>query len=148
MHHTDSGLPAEPSLHASGFILFRRQEAGWKFLLLRHATRWDLPKGLVESQETDLAAAYRELREETGIEAADVRVVPDFQFTHCYRIVDREGRPARKQLTIFLAVLEAEPAVVLTEHLAYQWFDWCPPHAIEPWNVDQVLAAVQQYGWH
>jgi 8-oxo-dGTP pyrophosphatase MutT (NUDIX family) len=48
--------------------LFRPHEPGWQFLLLRHADRWDLPKGLVEPGETPLAAAHRELWEDTGID--------------------------------------------------------------------------------
>lgn len=42
-------------------------------LLLGHATRsprWDIPKGLAEAGETTLAAALRELEEETGLVAA------------------------------------------------------------------------------
>lgn len=39
-------------------------------LLLGHATRsprWDIPKGMAEAHETHLAAALRELQEETGL---------------------------------------------------------------------------------
>jgi 8-oxo-dGTP pyrophosphatase MutT (NUDIX family) len=147
MNQSPSDPLEQPSLHASGFLVFRRHPTGWKFLLLRHADRWDLPKGLVEPAETPLAAAFRELQEETGIPATAVRVVPDFQFTHRYQIPGPQGQPVVKQLTIFLAVIEAEPTLVLTEHLGFQWFDWAPPQRIEPQNVDQVLAAVQQYGW-
>ncbi len=41
-------------------------------LLLGHATRsprWDIPKGLAEPDETQVEAAARELREETGLQA-------------------------------------------------------------------------------
>lgn len=48
-------------------------------LLIAHATRtprWDIPKGLADPGEAMLAAAVRELREETGLEAAPDALVP------------------------------------------------------------------------
>jgi len=49
-------------------------------ILLGHATRsprWDIPKGLVEPGETHVAAAIRELAEETGlvVGAAELRLM-------------------------------------------------------------------------
>ena len=41
---------------------------GWLFLMLRAYRNWDFPKGLVESGEDPLAAARREVQEETLIE--------------------------------------------------------------------------------
>jgi len=49
-----------------------------KRLLLGHATcspRWDIPKGLAEPGEPHLAAALRELREETGLAASAEELV-------------------------------------------------------------------------
>ncbi len=48
-----------------GIIVFKRDPL--EFLLMRHPTRWDLPKGHVDPGETDLECALRELEEETGI---------------------------------------------------------------------------------
>ena len=48
-------------------------------LLLGHATRtprWDIPKGLANPGESALAAAVRELREETGLAADPSALVP------------------------------------------------------------------------
>lgn len=48
-------------------------------LLIGHATRtprWDIPKGMADPGEAMLAAAVRELREETGLEAAPDALVP------------------------------------------------------------------------
>jgi 8-oxo-dGTP pyrophosphatase MutT (NUDIX family) len=41
---------------------------GWLFLMLRAYRNWDFPKGVVEPGEDPLAAARREVREETLIE--------------------------------------------------------------------------------
>jgi putative (di)nucleoside polyphosphate hydrolase len=46
-------------------------------LLLGHATGrnyWDIPKGLRDNDETSIAAALRELREEAGIELDELRL--------------------------------------------------------------------------
>lgn len=137
---------AVPDQSAGGVILFRPHEQGWQFLLLRHADRWDLPKGLVEPGETPLAAAHRELWEETGIDPATVAWNPHFLFRHRYTFVDRSGRPNRKELTLFLGVLHGNPVIRLTEHLSFQWFPWQPPHQIESKNVDRVLQAVADFG--
>ena len=48
-------------------------------LLLGHATRsprWDIPKGVAEPGESLAAAARRELREETGIDAPEAEMRP------------------------------------------------------------------------
>jgi len=146
-----SARGADPSARgadqsAGGVILFRPHEQGWQFLLLRHADRWDLPKGLVEPGETPLAAAHRELWEETGIDPANVAWNPNFLFIHRYTFVDRSGHPNHKELTLFLGVLHDNPEIRLTEHLSFQWFPWQPPHQIEPKNVDRVLQAVADFG--
>lgn len=45
----------------------RRHAGGWRCLLLRSFRYWDFPKGLVEAGETPLAAAIREVAEETEL---------------------------------------------------------------------------------
>jgi putative (di)nucleoside polyphosphate hydrolase len=48
-------------------------------LLLGHATRsprWDVPKGMAEPGESFIAAARRELQEETGLVAPEEALVP------------------------------------------------------------------------
>src|SRR5581483_5103236 len=50
-----------------------------RVLLLGHATRtprWDLPKGIADPGEEFLAAACRELQEETGLVADPLALVP------------------------------------------------------------------------
>jgi 8-oxo-dGTP pyrophosphatase MutT (NUDIX family) len=49
-------------------VIVRSGPRGWLFLLLRAYRNWDFPKGVVEPGEDPLAAARREVREETLIE--------------------------------------------------------------------------------
>lgn len=53
---------------SAGVVVVRGGPAEWLFLMLRAYRNWDFPKGLVEPGEDPLAAARREVREETLIE--------------------------------------------------------------------------------
>lgn len=131
---------------ACGVLLFRSQPER-SFLLMRHADRWDLPKGHLDSGETELQCALRELAEETGIETFDVKLDPDFRFTLQYQVPAWEagGQFRNKQLVIFLGELLRPVEIQLTEHLGCEWFPWHPPHSIQPQTIDGLLAAVAEH---
>ena len=59
--------PRTPRLSA-GVVVVRHAAEGWRFLLLRAFNHWDFPKGMVEAGEEPLAAAVREVREESLID--------------------------------------------------------------------------------
>ena len=56
-----------------GFLVIRN-DPNPSFLLMRHADRWDLPKGHVDPGESNKECALRELEEETGITVDDIEV--------------------------------------------------------------------------
>ncbi|HUE77300.1 MAG TPA: NUDIX hydrolase [Longimicrobiales bacterium] len=59
---------------SAGGVVYRREEGVPYFLLIRDPyENWGLPKGHVEKGETPGQAALREVREETGIEAVELR---------------------------------------------------------------------------
>jgi bis(5'-nucleosidyl)-tetraphosphatase len=60
-------MRAVQATRSAGAVLLRRVPGGRRYLLLRAYRNWDFPKGLVEPGEDPLAAARREVREETGI---------------------------------------------------------------------------------
>ena len=125
-----------------GIIVFRRNPL--EFLLMRHPTRWDLPKGHVDPGETDLECALRELQEETGISADDIELDETFLFEHHYSVRDRSDpdRISDKTLLIYLGWLTRNVDIVLTEHEGFAWFPWSPPHAIQAQTIDPLLAVV------
>ena len=115
-----------------GFLIVRGRPIE-SFLLMKHPTRWDLPKGHVDEGETELQCALRELVEETGITEQDIEVDPDFRFENRYLVNQKryggEGS-VEKVLHVFLAWLKHPVKIRLTEHHGFRWFPWNPPHAI------------------
>lgn len=55
-----------------GAVIFRKTDGNVQVLLIRHVNggHWSFPKGHVEKDETEEETALREIREETGLEAA------------------------------------------------------------------------------
>ena len=60
-------MPPRPTRLSAGVVVIRETHEGWLYLLLRAYNHWDFPKGMVEAGEEPLAAAIREVREETLI---------------------------------------------------------------------------------
>ncbi len=116
------------------------------FLLMRHSDRWDLPKGHVDSGENDMQCALRELEEETGIREADIEIDEHFRFVTEYPVFKKKKRrTVTKQLVIFLARLTGDVEIIVTEHPGFEWFEWNPPHEIQPNTIDGLLGELEIY---
>ena len=74
----------KPAPRAAGAVVFRRSDRGIRLLLLRAYKNWDFPKGLVEPGENELAAAKREVEEETGLADLDYPFGDEFKETLPY----------------------------------------------------------------
>jgi len=129
-----------------GFLIFRddtdkRGKTKRKFLLMRHANRWDLPKGHIDPGEKKKQCALRELEEETSITSKDIKIDSDFKFKEKYTVSYKLDNRAKKlkTLTIYLAELIKPVDIVLTEHIGYEWISWKPPHKIQENSIDPLL---------
>ena len=98
----------------------RRGPTGWLFLMLRAYRNWDFPKGGVEAGEEPLAAARREVREETLIEDLE------FNWGEVYLETGPYGN--RKIARYYLAVTRTEkialpvsPELGRPEHDEWRW---------------------------
>jgi 8-oxo-dGTP pyrophosphatase MutT (NUDIX family) len=135
-----------PEVFSSGFLIFRKQK-NLQFLLMKHADRWDLPKGHLDAGETKQQAALRELTEETGITATSLWIDPQFVYENRYWVSYKRngGVKQLKELTIYLGFLTSAFEVVVTEHQGYSWFDWSPPHSIQSQTIDPLLVQVDEH---
>ena len=118
----DGGSARKQYRLSAGVVVVRRAAADWRFLLLRAYRNWDFPKGVVEPGEDPLAAARREVREET--------LVTDlvFEWGETYRETAPYG--PRKIARYYLAAthtdnisLPVSPVLGRPEHDEWRWVD-------------------------
>jgi 8-oxo-dGTP pyrophosphatase MutT (NUDIX family) len=108
---------------SAGVVVVRETPDGWRYLLLRAFNHWDFPKGMVEPGEEPLAAAIREVREETLIEDLDFAWGEEYTQTGPYS----RGKIARYYLArtrtsdVTLTVIEE---LGRAEHNEFRWVDY------------------------
>jgi 8-oxo-dGTP pyrophosphatase MutT (NUDIX family) len=112
---------------SAGFLIFHRKGANaspgeLRFLLLNYGRHWDFAKGHVEGDETELEAAVRELREETGIR--DVTAVPGFRQEIVYFFRSARKGLIRKTVTFFLAEVSKADVILSEEHVGYEFLPY------------------------
>lgn len=122
MAYTPAMTSRSPRLSA-GVVVVRRTEEGWRFLLLRAFNHWDFPKGMVEEGEEPLAAAVREVEEES--------LICDLEFTWGESCT-RTGPYSRGKIACYYIASTSTPEVSLPvnpelgrpEHSEYRWVDF------------------------
>jgi 8-oxo-dGTP pyrophosphatase MutT (NUDIX family) len=107
---------------SAGVVVLRRGPIDWRFLLLRAYRNWDFPKGMVQPGEEPLAAARREVREETLIE--------DLQFNWGEVYLETGPYGNRKIARYYVAAtltekitLPVSPELGRPEHDEWRWVD-------------------------
>lgn len=107
---------------SAGVVVVRRGPIDWLFLMLRAYRNWDFPKGMVEPGEEPLAAARREVREETLIEDLEFNWGEVYQETGPYgnRKIARYYVAATRTEKITLPV---SPELGRPEHDEWRWVD-------------------------
>jgi 8-oxo-dGTP pyrophosphatase MutT (NUDIX family) len=106
---------------SAGVVVFVTATHGRLFLLLDYGRYWDLPKGHVEKDEDDLAAATRELAEETGITSA--KFIDDFRHEIQY-FFRGPGGLIRKTVVFFLAQAKTQKVTISHEHVGFEFLTY------------------------
>jgi 8-oxo-dGTP pyrophosphatase MutT (NUDIX family) len=115
-------IPRLPRLSA-GVVVARQSAEGWRFLLLRAFNHWDFPKGMVEAGEEPLAAAIREVREES--------LIDDLEFAWGESSTQTGPYSRGKVARYFIArtrtsevSLPVNPELGRPEHSEYRWVSY------------------------
>jgi bis(5'-nucleosidyl)-tetraphosphatase len=106
---------------SAGFILISDDfhTSHYSVLLLHYRSgHWDFPKGNIETNETEMQAAIRELKEETDI--SKFRVIPNFRYTLGYKYT-KKSKLISKQVILFLASTKVKKVKISNEHIGYKW---------------------------
>ena len=136
---------------SAGFVVYRVRPVDGpgvdrvEYLLLDYGRHWDFAKGHVEKGEDDLAAATRELAEETGL--TGVRVVPGFAHEIAYFFRHKSKGLTRKVVVFFLAEAPADAPVTLShEHVGHAFLPAEPAvRRVTYANAKQVLRLAHEH---
>lgn len=112
-----------PARLSAGVVVVRRDGDDWLYLLLRAFNHWDFPKGMVEEGEEPLAAAVREVREESTIDDLEFAWGQDSTQTGPYS----GGKVARYYLASTrteAVTLPVNPLIGRPEHSEFRWVDF------------------------
>jgi 8-oxo-dGTP pyrophosphatase MutT (NUDIX family) len=130
--------PASPPRLSAGVVVVRRAHEAWLFLLLRAYLNWDFPKGIVESGEDPLAAARREVVEETTIEDLDFTWGTDYAETARYAN-NKIARYYVAQTRVEVPALPIQPELGRPEHHEWRWVPYAEALQLAPARLTPIL---------
>lgn len=108
--------------YSAGIVLFFNEGGTRRYLLLRHnAGHWDFPKGKIEPGESKQDTALRELKEETGLDAA---FFEGFDQNISYSFITPDGERVKKKVYFFVGEAFSKDIVLSSEHKDYAWLSY------------------------
>lgn len=136
------GTGASPRRLSAGAVVVREDPNGPRFLLLRAFAYWDFPKGEVDPGEAPLAAALREVREETGLKDVAMcwgeayRETPPYARGKVarYYLARSQGEPVR---------LGVNPQLGRAEHHEFRWADYAAARRL----LGERLRPILDWAW-
>lgn len=139
MQGSQASNDSRPPAFSAGVVVVRRDEAGWRLLVLCAWGNWDFPKGMVEPGEAPLDAAIRETAEEAGVNDLVFRWGEGYCETAPYR----RGKIARyylaetsqKSITLPISAELGHP-----EHDEWRWVSLDEARQLLPPRLQPVLA--------
>ena len=115
--------PAPVRTLSSGVVVVHWNRDHYDYLLLRAYNYWDFPKGVVETAESPLEAAVREVEEETTLTGLRFRWGDVYRETHPYNQGRKVARYYIAEAPNTTVRLPPNPALGRPEHSEYRWVD-------------------------
>jgi len=106
---------------SSGVVVVHWDRDHYDYLLLRAYNYWDFPKGAVEAGESPLAAAVREVEEETTLTGLRFRWGDAYRETHPYNQGRKVARYYIAESPSTEVRLPLNPALGRPEHSEFRW---------------------------
>jgi 8-oxo-dGTP pyrophosphatase MutT (NUDIX family) len=133
-----SASTARPPRLSAGVVVVRRGPTGWLFLMLRAYRNWDFPKGVLEAGEEPLAAARREVQEET--------LIDDLRFTWGEEYRETAPYSNNKVARYYIGETDTErvtlpvsPELGRPEHNEARWVDFAGALSLASPRVEPVV---------
>lgn len=105
---------------SAGVVVFHTQDGVTRYLLLRNdKSKYDFPKGNIEIGESELNAAVREAREETGL--PDIKLVDGFVEKITYFYLRPGGAKVHKSVQYYLGYTDSVDVKISNEHRDFVW---------------------------
>jgi 8-oxo-dGTP pyrophosphatase MutT (NUDIX family) len=133
-----SARTGRPQRLSAGVVVVRRTPTGWRFLMLRAYRNWDFPKGVVEPGEAPLAAARREVREETLIDNLQFTWGEEYQETAPYSN-NKVARYYVGETQTEHVTLPVSPELGRPEHNESRWLDLAGALAVSSPRVAPIV---------
>ena len=127
-----------PPRLSAGAVVVRLAAGGWRFVMLRAYRNWDFPKGAVEPGEDPLAAARREVLEETAIADLSFRWGEVYRETAPYSN-NKIARYYVAETRTEAVTLPINPQLGRPEHDEWRWVDFDAALALCSPRLDPIL---------
>jgi 8-oxo-dGTP pyrophosphatase MutT (NUDIX family) len=127
-----------PPRLSAGVVVVRAAPTGWLFLMLRAYRNWDFPKGGVDRDEEPLAAARREVREETLIEDLSFNWGEEYRETEPYSN-NKIARYYLAETRTESVTLPVSPELGRPEHDEARWMNVAGALAVASPRVAQIV---------
>ncbi len=107
---------------SAGIIIFRKTDAGLKYLLLyRGRNYWNFPKGKIEQGEQSFRTALREIKEETGLKPNELRFQSQFKAFERF-VFQYQQEKIFRVVILYLAETRQAQIKISAEHEGFGWF--------------------------